>query len=86
MTTRAGRRASVTADTSRTPGFIDPPQVPGGTDGAGYDTPPSEPMVIIPKANAIWLHGLMDQLKFAGSDAKQEAAVVQRSLEQVIKE
>lgn len=52
----------------------------------GYDTPPSEPMVIIPKANAIWLLGLLDQLKFAGSDAKQEAAVVQRSLEQVTKE
>ena len=45
-----------------------------------------EPMVSIPKANAVWLKNLLDQLKFAGSDSKQEAAIVQRSLEQVLKE
>lgn len=47
---------------------------------------PEEPMVSIPKANAVWLLGLLDQLKFAGSDGKQEAAIVQRSLEQALKE
>ncbi len=45
-----------------------------------------EPMVSIPKANATWLLNLLDQLKFGGSDGKQEAAIVQRSLEQALKE
>lgn len=45
---------------------------------------PAVPMVSIPKANAAWLLSLMDKVQFNGSEAKSQAAIVQKSLEQVL--
>lgn len=43
------------------------------------------PMVAIPRNNAVWLLSLLDQITFKGSQSKQNAAVVQTSLERALK-
>ena len=46
--------------------------------------PPTVEMVSIPKLNAIWLLSLLDKVQFSGAEAKSQASIVQRTLEQAV--